>query len=388
MNEIRIGLIGCGNIGRMHLRYFPQVPRLKLAAVADCDPKALEAAVQEQKVPGFATGEALIDSGLVDAVLIGTPHYFHPPLAIAAFKRGLHVLTEKPISVTAKAGAEAIAAHKKHPKLVFGAMFQLRLQPIYQKVKQILGGGQLGAMQRVTWIITTQCRTQAYYDSGTWRATWGGEGGGCLINQMPHHLDLFCQLFGTPVKVHAFIGIGKYHRIEVEDEVNAFVEYASGATGAFITNTAEQPGTDRLEVACDRGRLVTDGRSRIELFCTDVSVAEFNRTTKESFPHLPITKHTIEIDSTTSPGHKGITTNFIDAILDGKPLIAPAEEGLASIELANAMIMSGLTGKTVPIPTDREAYDRLIRKLAKTSKFQKGKAVQAKADMEASYPGR
>lgn len=385
MKQVRIGLIGVGNIGTLHMGYFGRIPRLQFTAVADIDFPKAQAAAEKYGVRAFDDGVKLMDSGLVDAVLIATPHYDHAPLAIEAFRRGLHVLVEKPIAVTAAAAERAIQEYRKHRKLVFAAMFQQRTCEGWRRVKQLVEEGAVGPIQRVTWIITNWFRSQAYYDSGGWRATWAGEGGGVLLNQCPHNLDMLQWITGMPQKVHAFLGIGKYHDIEVEDEVTAYFEYPNGATGLFITSTGEAPGTNRLEIAGDRGRIVYDGGSVIDLFRTDVSVREFCRTTPESFPRVPGYRMKVEVDPTRGGQHQTITENFVAAILDGAPLIAPAEEGLSSIELANAMIYSGLTGKTVTLPMDRAGYERFLRKLAARSRFKKKVVRPAKVDMQASF---
>ncbi|MEX0777386.1 MAG: Gfo/Idh/MocA family oxidoreductase [Phycisphaeraceae bacterium] len=384
-NEVRIGVIGCGGMGSNHMAYFDKVPRLKFTAAADVEPKQVQNAVDKYGVKGFDDGEALMDSGLVDAVLIATPHYFHPPLSIAAFTRGIHVLTEKPVSVTAKAAQEAIEMHRKHGKdLQFAAMFQMRAIPVWNRVRQLIKDGELGEIRRTNWIVTNWLRSQRYYDSGGWRATWAGEGGGVLMNQCPHNLDLYQWLCGMPSKVHAHLGLGKYHHIEVEDDVTAVLHYPNGATGVFITTTGEAPGTNRLEIVGDHGKVVCDGSAKIEFTRTLHPVQEFSDSTPNSFPHIKCDKIIIEVDNANN-GHRDITTNFVEAILDGTPLIAPAADGLHGVELANAMIMAGITGQAVDVPMDREAYDRFLKDLIKNSTFKKKQAKEAKADMTASF---
>jgi predicted dehydrogenase len=385
MKEVRLGVIGGGNMGQAHMKGFAQVKRLKFTAVSDAAAANVQKAVETYGVRGFDSAEALMSSGLADAVLIATPHYFHPTYSIAAMRHGLHVLTEKPVSVTAKEADAVNAEHKKHRKLVYAAMFQMRLSPAWKKVRELVTTGQIGRVQRVSWIITNWFRSQAYYDSGGWRATWAGEGGGVLLNQCPHNLDLFQWVLGMPKSVRAFISLGKYHHIEVEDDVTAYFEYPSGATGTFITTTGEAPGTNRLEIAGDHGKVVADGSTRIELTRTEVNVREFCKTTREAFPAVPVSRAVIEVAADDPFNHKAIIQNFVDAILDGAPLVAPAEEGIHSVELANAMIMSGLTGKAVTFPSDHEAYDRLLKKLIRESKFKKGAVKQAQVDMLASF---
>lgn len=383
MNEVRFGIIGMGNMGRSHVDYMSKLTRVKLTAVCDHDPAQLEKAVTKSGVKGFSKATDMMASGLVDAVIVAVPHYDHIDLTIKAFEHGLHVVTEKPIAVTAKDALRGIEAKKKYKKLVWSAMFNQRTNPAYRKVRELVKNGDIGEVIRTNWIITNWFRSQAYYNSGGWRATWGGEGGGVLVNQCPHNLDLWQWICGMPNRITSFIGIGKYHKIEVEDEVTAYADYPNGATGLFITSTGEAPGTNRLEVTGDKGKIICDGSNRIEIVSSDESMKHLCATTKASFPHIVTHKHTIEVGGENLQ-HVGILRNFVDAVLDGTPLLAPAEEGINGVELANAMIMSGLTNKPVPVPTDHEAYDKLLKKLIKGSTFKKT-VIKAEVDMGASF---
>ena len=368
MNEVRLGVIGCGGMARNHMRLYPEVPRLRFAAASDIFAPNLQAVVNEYGVKGFDSAEAMMESGEIDAVFIATPHYFHPRFSIAAMRRNLHVLTEKPVAVTAKAAAEVNAVHQKHKHLVYGAMFQMRAMPRWQKVKELLTSGELGEIYRVHWTATKWFRSQTYYNSGSWRATWAGEGGGVLMNQCPHNLDMFVWLTGVPSRVTSLVRLGRYHEIEVEDEVTSLLEYPSGASGVFICSTGEAPGTDRLEILGDRGRLIVDVASpnTIEFYQTAQSVREYGRTTQSRMGEPESQRRLIE--SGQVHGHRAITENFVEAILDGTPLFANGEEGLDSVELANAMLMSGLLNRPIDIPTDREAFDRLLQELIEKSK--------------------
>jgi predicted dehydrogenase len=377
--EVRLGVIGCGVMARYHMNYFPRLSGLRFSAAADIDPRALAHTVQTQNVRGFEDGLALLDSGLIDAVLIATPHYFHPLFTQAAMSRGIHVLTEKPVAVSALAAQQVNQTHTRHPRVLYAVMFNQRTYSTWAKVRQLVQAGAVGELQRVSWIVTTWFRPDAYYRSGTWRATWAGEGGGVLLNQCPHNLDLLQWIVGMPVKVTAQVGLGRYHDIEVEDQVNAIFEFANGATGMFVTSTGEAPGTSRLEIAGDRGRIVTDGGPVIELYETAASVRDFCRTSPDPFSAPPGAATLIQTDG-KKPDHPLVMQNFIDAILHGTPLLAAGEEGLASLELANAMLMSGLLHQTVPVPTDREAYDRMLKNLARQSRYDPQTAGPARID--------
>jgi predicted dehydrogenase len=380
-SSVRLGVIGLGNIGRLHIQNIQSgaIGRCELAAVCSTVPAEL---AHYPGVPAFAESRDLIRSGLVDAVLIATPHYSHTAIGIDALGRGLHVLVEKPISVH-KADAERLIAAHTDESQVFAAMFNQRTSPLFIRIKQLIEAGELGVIRRTNWITTDWFRPEIYYASGGWRATWRGEGGGVLLNQCPHNLDLFQWLCGMPERIRATCHLGKYHNIEVEDEVTAYLEYPGGATGVFIASTGEAPGTNRLEIAGDRGKIVAEN-GRLLFTRNEVPAAEFSRTTRDCFGAPPVWHVEIPV---AGPGeqHAGILKNFISAILDGEPLIAPAEEGLNSVELANAMLYSSLTGKTVPLPLDARAYERKLNQLIRDSKFVKKVDASAKTDIAKSF---
>jgi len=388
---VKIGVIGVGNMGSMHVKYMHEVPGVKLTAIADHDADRAESvrktAANADEVQLFSEGLDLIKNADVDAILIATPHYDHPPLTLAAFKRGLHVLCEKPVAVTAAAADKVNKAYAKMKKKpVWGAMFQQRTNPVWAKVKELIESGEIGKVKRVNWIITTWFRSQAYYNSGGWRATWAGEGGGVLINQCPHNLDLIQWFVGLPNKVTANVGLGKFHDIEVEDDVTALLEYPNGATGVFVTTTGDSPGTNRLEIGGDGGKIITDGH-HLELYKTHESVAQFCKTTQQSFGNVGADKYNIEVNG-KELGHKYVTTRFIEAIAknDQSLLVAHASEGINGLELGNAMLMSGLLGEPVKIPTPRAKYEKMIKDMAAKSKVKKPKpAKKTKVDMGASF---
>ncbi len=383
MSDVRMGVIGCGSMANHHMDYLNEIEGCTFVAAADNDKQAVSAAVEKHGIKGFDDGFALINSGEVDAVLIATPHYFHPPYGMAAFEKGIHVLTEKPVAVTAKAAQEINEAHKKHPKVVYAAMFQQRTRRDWQKVKQMVESGQLGELMRVNWTVTSWFRTQTYYDSGGWRATWEGEGGGVLINQCPHNLDLFQWFVGMPDKVWALAGLGKYHHIEVEDEIVAMMTFANGAVGTFITSTGEAPGINRLEIVGDKGTLITEGGT-ITFLENEPAAKDFCQNSPERFKRPDVHRHEIKIGGEGGK-HREVTENFISAIRNGTPVIAPAEEGIHGLELGNAMLMAGITGQPVDVPTDREAFDQLMKDLAKNSTFQKKEAKTSVASMSGSF---
>ncbi|MBI5387116.1 MAG: Gfo/Idh/MocA family oxidoreductase [Verrucomicrobia bacterium] len=381
MKTVRFGIIGMGNMGRFHADYLlaGKVKRAELVAVSDAVPANLE---RYQQLKTFERSEDLIRSGAVDAVIIATPHYLHTSIGIDALNRGLHVLVEKPISVHKADCERLIAAHQSHSQ-VFGAMFQLRTDPRYRKLHQLIYGEELGEIVRVNWIITDWYRTEAYYGSGGWRATWKGEGGGVLLNQCPHNLDLLIWLCGRPARVRGFCQLGRYHGIEVEDNVTAYLEYPNGATGVFITSTGEAPGSNRLEICGEMGKVVLEN-NKLTFTRNEISMIQFSRTSKAGFAKPEVWNIDIPFENIGAQ-HADIAQNFVDAVLDGAPLLCPAAEGVHSVELANAILYSSLVGKTVELPLDGLAYEQRLKKLVADSKFEKKVVATAGEDFTKSF---
>ncbi|MGC9468709.1 MAG: Gfo/Idh/MocA family protein [Anaerolineae bacterium] len=382
MKRVRIGVIGIGNIGTLHLGNIEKEPRVELTAVCDIVPEKAKAAAERYGVKAYFDSDALLADKVCDAVIIATPHYAHTTIGIAALGTGHHVLVEKPISVH-KADCERLISAHTDPDLVFAAMFNQRTDPHYQKIRELVTSGELGKLLRVNWIITNWFRTQAYYDSGGWRATWEGEGGGVLLNQCPHNLDLLQWIVGMPLQVRGFCDIGKRHTIEVEDEVTAYMVFPEGCTGLFVTSTGEAPGTNRLEIAGDQGKVVMEGDD-ITYTRNEIPATEFLKTSKASFARPPIWN--VEIPVYGHGGqHAEVLENFANAILTGEPVIAPAEEGIHSVELANAMLFSSLKGETIDLPLDSAAYEEELKRLIATSSFRKETVEAAETDMSASF---
>jgi predicted dehydrogenase len=364
-SKTRIGIIGMGLMGTGHARCLRDglIPGAVLAAA--CDPDRRRAG-DFPSVPWFDDVPALVRSGAVDAVVIATPHYAHTTAGIAALKAGLHVLVEKPVSVH-KADVLKLVAAQRGKHQVFAAMFNQRTDPRYRKLRDMVRGRKLGKIRRINWIITDWFRPEAYYRHAGWRATWAGEGGGVLLNQCPHNLDLFQWIFGMPSKVRGFCQFGRYHDIEVEDDVTAYFEYPDGTTAVFIASTGEAPGTNRLEVMGDRGRLVLEG-GRLEFLRNEVPAAVFSRRSKEKFKAPPVQRLEIPLAAGTGEQHVGILKNFVRAIRRGEKLIAPASEGLHSVELANAIILSSVESRTVDLPMSAPRYAKLLASLARRSR--------------------
>ena len=367
MEKIRLGILGVGNIGRDHVKRIVdgKCPEIELCAVCDLKEDRLDYAreLAGEALPIFKSAEEMMDSGLVDSVLISVPHYDHPKFAMMAMEKGLHVLIEKPAGVYTKQVIEMNEFAKKHD-VKFGIMMNQRTNCIYRKMREIVQSGELGEIRRTNWIITDWYRSQAYYDSGDWRATWSGEGGGVLLNQCPHNLDLWQWICGMPKTVYAHMHYGKWHDIEVEDDVSAYVEYANGATGMFITSTGDCPGTNRFEITLDKGKLIAEG-NKLMMWKSDISEREFSATNKSPFGAMKFKISEVETDG-ENPQHAGVMNAFASAILHGTPLVAEGIEGIRGLSLSNAMHLSSFTGKTVEIDKlDHELfYNELMKRVA------------------------
>jgi len=387
MNTVRFGVIGLGNMGSYHVNYLSQggVDGAKMGAICDIDKAKLQKFAEKYNVPAYASHRELLASGQVDAVIIATPHYDHPPIAIDAFDKNIHVLSEKPIAVSVNAARKLNDAYavvvKRNPKLKFGIMFNQRSIGMYQKLRGLIADGELGEINRITWIATDWFRTWSYYASGGWRATWSGEGGGVLINQCPHNLDLIQWIPGMmPTRVIATAGIGKSHPIEVEDEVSAILQYANGATGHFITTTGEAPGTNRLEIAGDRGKIIAEN-GKLNFWRNRQSAKTVLQTSPESFANVENWHIELPFPAGPAEQHKVITQNFTRAVLNDTPLLSPGIEGVRGLEIGNAMLLAGVTQKPVDLPIEGETYDKLILDL--TQKYGGRKTVAAKGDVKA-----
>jgi predicted dehydrogenase len=384
MSSLRLGLIGLGNIGRHHAGYLLEglVPRCELVAV--CNPTAAKLEPYAAKgLQTFTEARALFASGTVDAVLIATPHYDHATLGIAALESGLHVMVEKPIAAHKADAERLLAAAARHPRLAFAGMFQLRMEPRYQEIRRLIGSGQLGTLVRVNWINTDWFRTEAYYASGGWRATWAGEGGGVLLNQCLHNLDVLTWLLGAPSSVRGFAQLGRFHDIEVEDQVTVHLEWPGRVQGVFVASTGEAPGTNRLEIVGSLGKLVLeDGRLRRHQNAADM--IEFSRTTAGGFTKPELTVTEIPFGDAVDP-HAQLMRNFTAAVLDGEPLIAPGSAGLHSLELANAAVFSSLLGHGLDLPMDGLAWERKLQELAAGSTVRKVVRAGGTDDFAASF---
>jgi predicted dehydrogenase len=382
-DNVRVGIVGVGGQGLSYADLIAdgRIPRMALGGTFDVD--LAKEQVSKSKYPGmpfYSDYGDLLRSGDVDAVIICVPHYLHPELGIAALKHDIHVLIEKPAGVYTKQVNELNAVAASKPELTFAIMFNQRNNPLYREIKEIVSSGQIGEIRHTSWIITTWWRPQVYYDQSAWRGTWGGEGGGVLVNQAPHQLDLWQWICGVPQSVYAKVAYGFRRNIAVEDEVTALVDYGGGATGVFVTATHDLVGTDRLEVLGDNGKIVVDNSRTATV--TRLKVPERQLGEGIDMPTVwrllggqentdaYYTSEVLEFESTSGEGHARVLENFAANILNGEPLIAPGVEGINGVRLANAIYLSSWKGAEVSLDFDDDEYlSELNRRIAEEGKF-------------------
>lgn len=385
MDKVRLGIIGVGNMGSSHIKNALKglMPEIEITAVADIKPDRLEWAKEQlPEVKTFDSASALMDSGEVDAILIATPHYDHPVLAIEGLEKGLHVMSEKPAGVFTKKVREMNAVADKSDK-IFGIMFNQRTNCLYRKAHELVHSGKYGEMKRVTWIITDWYRTQAYYNSGGWRATWSGEGGGVLLNQCPHQLDLWQWICGMPEKITAVCHEGKWHNIEVEDDVMIYAEYANGATGTFITTTGDYPGTNRLEITLDRAKLICEN-GVLTVFELEQATSDYTANAEEGFGSIQYKTYEAELDG-NNVQHPEVMNKFAGAILRGEPLTASGQEGINGLMISNAAFLSSWLGKTVSLPIDEDLFYNMLQEKINNSTFVKEVKETVNENMDSTY---
>ena len=386
MKKIRLGILGIGNMGTGHIKKIEEgkCPEIELAAAADINPEKLNWVKKNVKHPVslFSSCEEMLDSGTVDAIVVATPHYGHPVYAVKAMEKGIPVLIEKPAGVYTKHVREMIdVANRTNVPLAI--MMNQRTNCIYRKMREIVRSGEMGAIKRTSWIITNWYRTQAYYDSGDWRATWSGEGGGVLMNQCPHQLDLWQWICGMPKSISAHMYFGKWHDIEVEDDVTIFAEYENGATGTFITTTGDCPGTNRFEITLEKGKLVAEDGKLLQ-WVSEESEPEWTKTCPDGFKKFPVEFREVETDGQNEQ-HPGVLNAFAAHLLRGEPLIADGREGINGLSISNASHLSAWTGKTVSLPLDDEEYYNELMKRVATSRRKEPSIAKAPADLSGTY---
>ncbi|MEK3726126.1 Gfo/Idh/MocA family protein [Paenibacillus sp. FSL H8-0034] len=368
MKNVKMGIIGLGAEGGLYAGFLAdgKVKGMVIGAICDIDPA--KKALCADKYPGIPFYDNYIDmleSGDVDAIVTCVPHYLHPEMGIEALKRDIHALVEKPAGVYTKQVQELNDFAATKPELTFAIFFNQRTNPLYQKLKELIDQDEIGEIRRTNWLITTWWRPQGYYDQSEWRATWKGEGGGVLVNQAPHQLDLLQWICGMPKKVYANVKYGYQRTITVEDEVTAMFDYENGATGVFITCTHDVLGTDRFEILGDKGKIVVDDSKKITIkrlmkpepeMSSTMSMQDVMKIFMGQSASEIYSEEVLEFESVWGAQHIAVLENFAANINDGTSLIAAGSEGIHGVRLANAIHLSGFLGQEVEIPFDEEQY--------------------------------
>lgn len=375
---VRFGVVGTGNIGSQHIDLLTsgEIDGALLAATASRSDESIDAGI-----PHFNHHPAMFENAELDAVLIATPTMSHVKIAEAALERGLHVLMEKPIAMSVRQAEELIA--KAKPPLRFAVMLNQRFHPLYSRLKSLLTDNTIGDLQRINWVMTTWYRPDVYYKASRWRGTWPGEGGGLLINQCIHNLDVLQWLVGLPETLYARVGFGKYHEIDVEDEVTAMMTFGSGATGVLIASSGEAPGINRLELVGDLGTIICEDGA-IVVQTTGMSVSEHCRTTNEMFGMPQFTAGAIT-DFSAINQHAVVISNFVAAISQGAELLTPGKEGLGSLQLANGMLLSAWTDSKITLPIDQNLFEAKLKGKIEESDLREPQDLDVEIDMDASY---
>ncbi len=384
--KIRLGILGIGNMGTGHIRNLEEgkCPETVFAAAADTNPTKLQWVKDNVSHPVslYSSCEEMLDSGDIDALLVAVPHYDHPTYAIMAMEKGIPVMIEKPAGVYTGQVKEMIAVADK-TGVPLGIMMNQRTNCIYRKMREIVRSGEMGQIRRTCWIITDWYRTQEYYDSGDWRATWSGEGGGVLLNQCPHNLDLWQWICGMPKTVTAQMYFGKWHDIEVEDDVTAFAEYENGATGTFITTTGDCPGTNRFEITLEKGKLIAEGGKLLQ-WISEESLPEWTKTCKQGFKKFPVEFREVETDGKNGQ-HSAVLNAFAAHLLRGTPMVADGREGIFGLTLSNAMHLSAWTGRKITLPLEEDLFREELMKRVATSRRKESVSSETPVDLKETY---
>jgi predicted dehydrogenase len=382
MDQVRFGIVGTGVMGKGHAKFITedQNKDFRLAAVCDVDRARAEETAGKWNVPAFTDAQAMLDSGLVDAIIISTPHYWHPVMAIRAARAGVHVLCEKPVASTV-GPARAMVAECRKRRVAMGVMFQHRTRAVMKKMKEMVDAGELGELFRVSMVCSSWYRTQHYYNSGAWRGTWDGEGGGVLLNQAPHNLDLFQWIGGMPKLLTAVVGT-RLHKIEVENTANAICQYPKGKIGYIYGTTAEAPGSDQMTVCGDRGTLVAEG-SKLRFAELQAPISEHLKGSKENFGRPPMSEwRDVPLEGEAGGSHILVTRAFASHVLRGTPLVATGKEGINELEISNAVYLAGFKNQAVEFPVDAREMEALMDKLVRERSTGRGGNLRAQATAE------
>jgi len=368
---IRVGIAGIGYIAEEYTKLFTQ-GKIKGAAITALSSRN-ESHMQEIKTKYalenatlFTDYDAMLRSGCIDMVMICTPHFYHPHMAIRAIEAGIHTMIEKPVGVFPEELDALMDCVKNHPTVQSGVLYCRRANPVFAKIKELLTDGAIGNLKRVTWIITDMYRPQVYFDVVDWRGTYNGEGGGMLMNQVSHHIDLLTWLCGLPEAMQAHCYTARERNIEVENEVSITMEYPGNAIGQFIASTRECPGSSRLELSGSKGQIILENERHLTLRRLESDEQKFAVTTKIPFATIPYIEEHLHFNVADNPTVQAmIINNFIAALSGRENVLCPVEEAVKAQQFIQAAYLSSWQRQKLNLPVDAAAYSAELRKRIK-----------------------
>lgn len=377
--KVRMAIIGIGNMGRTYACNIADgfVEGMELTAVCCRNEEGRRWAKER-----LGEGLVLVDStdklfeleDVFDAVLIVTPHKIHPELTIKAFEKGYHVFCDKPAGITARDARRMIESGKRAGK-AYAMMFHNRTMPVYEKIKEMLTLGEVGELLRIDYVNTKPYRTKCYHTSSPWRSSFEHEGGGLLINQGQHYLDLWQWLFGMPKRLTATIDYGKYNDFTVDDNCTIYMEFAGGVRGRFFSSTGEPAGEERIEVVGTKAKLVClDGTLTVSRY--ERSTKEWYETNTEPFGKLKIEKEVITYEPCKAP-YVVMLQNFSDHLRKGVALIADGYDGYRTLQLSNAAYTSSWLEKEIELPVEETVFAQLLNEAVKKEQEKKSKETRS-----------
>lgn len=365
MEKIRMAVIGIGIMGKKYAKMIREgmISGMRLGAVCCRSQENIQWAKAQlgEEIPVFENTKQLFESSdLFDACLIVTPHKLHPEMIMQALDAGKHVFCDKPIGISMKQ-CQGIREKLDQSGLVFAMMFHQRMYPKYERIHTLLENGTLGQIRRIMVENSRYYRTWYYHKSGSWRSSWKGEGGGALLNQGQHLLDIWQWLFGMPDSLYAMIPYGKYNDFSVDDEATILMKYPDKKTAVLILTTGEGTWTERMEIAGSKGTLILED-NHLTLHLYDQDLDDYKKTAACSSREEFKEKVLEEVFPEDQEPYEEMLTDFAQAVLKKRPVRVNGLEGLNSLELTNAAYLSAWTGETVALPLDAERYERELEK--------------------------
>ena len=365
---MKLGIAGIGVIGESYLKLFKEgrIKEGEVAAVASRNTQRVEKILEKlnlQEVRVYGSLKEMLEKESLSGVIITTPHKLHVSMMKEALQMGVSVLTDKPLSSTRKEAEEMAVFAKDYPDLVKGVLFNKRANPIHKEIKKIIESGELGILRRALYEVTDYYRSHRYYEESGWRGTYEEEGGGVLMNQAVHQMDLLTWFTDLPKEVMAFLKEGSHRPMTTENDAYLHLFYEGGGVGHFITSTHESPGVHRLELSFDQGQILMENEKTLKITKLQEPEEDFSRKTETLFAHVPGTLEVKEFEPLEDKEeHVRTIENFIRAIEGKEKIQSSLEEAVKSITLVNAAYLSHFTGKKGAMDFSLEEYDRELHR--------------------------